>query len=137
LRQKPNKFFPYTLILAIVAFDQSSKFLAQKYLAISCNRGFALGISEVPLVVLLAILTLLGYFFIQEKNWISILSFSLILGGGIANFIDRLTVGCVRDFINFRFVPGLTWIPSFNLADVAISVGAGILVIRLLTIRRR
>ncbi len=122
LRQKPNKFFPYTLILAIVAFDQSSKFLVQKYLAISCNRGFALGISEVPLVALLAILILVGYLFIREKDRITILSYSLILGGGIANFTDRLAVGCVRDFIDFRFFP------SFNLADAVITLGVGLLV---------
>lgn len=43
---------------------------------------------------------------------------ALVLGGAIGNLIDRVRVGCVIDFIDFRF-----W-PVFNLADAAITAGA-------------
>ena len=45
-------------------------------------------------------------------------SSSLILGGAIGNLIDRLRVGAVIDFLDFRI-----W-PVFNLADSCITVGA-------------
>ena len=47
---------------------------------------------------------------------------SLVLGGALGNFHDRLTQGMVTDFLEFyagRFV----W-PAFNVADAAITVGA-------------
>lgn len=47
---------------------------------------------------------------------------SLVLGGALGNFYDRLTQGMVTDFLEFyagRFV----W-PAFNVADAAITVGA-------------
>jgi signal peptidase II len=50
----------------------------------------------------------------------------LALGGTMGNLIDRLRLGSVIDFIDFSF-----W-PTFNLADSAICVGAGILIILLL-----
>ncbi|MGE5593527.1 MAG: signal peptidase II [Betaproteobacteria bacterium] len=47
---------------------------------------------------------------------------ALVLGGAVGNLIDRVRVGCVIDFIDFRF-----W-PVFNLADVAITAGAFLVV---------
>lgn len=46
------------------------------------------------------------------------LSAGLILGGAIGNLIDRLRVGAVIDFLDFRI-----W-PVFNLADSCITLGA-------------
>lgn len=51
------------------------------------------------------------------------LATGLLLGGAIGNAIDRITLGYVRDFIE---VPHF---PSFNLADVAITMGVVILVL--------
>ena len=46
----------------------------------------------------------------------------IILSGAISNFIDRLWVGGVVDFIQFHL--GLWYFPIFNIADVAITLGA-------------
>jgi len=52
---------------------------------------------------------------------------SLVLGGAIGNLIDRATLGYVTDFIQVWF--GSWPFPAFNIADSAISVGAGLLLI--------
>jgi signal peptidase II len=51
---------------------------------------------------------------------------ALILGGALGNLWDRVAYGHVVDFLDFHAY-GLHW-PAFNVADSAISVGAGILI---------
>ena len=51
---------------------------------------------------------------------------ALILGGALGNLWDRLAWGHVVDFLDFH-AAGWHW-PAFNVADSAISVGAGILI---------
>ncbi len=55
---------------------------------------------------------------------------SLIMGGALGNLWDRATSGRVVDFLLF-YVKRYQW-PVFNLADSAIVVGAGLLVIEIL-----
>lgn len=47
----------------------------------------------------------------------------LLLGGGLANLFDRLADGTVTDMID------LGWFPSFNVADVALNVGVGLVLL--------
>jgi signal peptidase II len=51
---------------------------------------------------------------------------ALILGGALGNLLDRVAYGHVVDFLDFHAM-GWHW-PAFNIADSAISVGAGILI---------
>jgi signal peptidase II len=51
---------------------------------------------------------------------------SLVLGGAIGNVIDRVRLGAVLDFLDFHAF-GYHW-PAFNVADIAISSGAVLLV---------
>lgn len=55
----------------------------------------------------------------------------LVLGGALGNIINRLTVGPVVDFLDFyvRTDTGEHHWPAFNLADIAICVGIGTLVL--------
>jgi signal peptidase II len=55
---------------------------------------------------------------------------ALLAGGALGNFVDRLTRGYVIDFIDWhwRNQPGLRW-PTFNVADVAICVGVGLMLL--------
>ncbi|WP_231759541.1 signal peptidase II [Microbulbifer elongatus] len=55
---------------------------------------------------------------------------ALILGGALGNLWDRMLLGYVRDFISVYY--GSWHFPVFNVADMAISVGAAMLVIELL-----
>lgn len=52
---------------------------------------------------------------------------ALILGGAIGNVIDRLEHGYVVDFIHAHW--GAAYFPAFNVADAAITVGAGLLLL--------
>ena len=54
-------------------------------------------------------------------------SFSLIIGGALGNVIDRFTHGAVVDFLSFHAGP-YYW-PAFNLADSAITLGVGLMLI--------
>ena len=54
----------------------------------------------------------------------------LILGGAIGNLIDRARLGYVVDFLDLYW-RGHHW-PTFNVADVGISVGVGLLVVDML-----
>ncbi len=53
-------------------------------------------------------------------------AFALIFGGAVGNIIDRIHFGYVHDFIDFR-----VW-PVFNVADSAITVGVGLLLLQML-----
>jgi len=51
---------------------------------------------------------------------------ALVLGGALGNVIDRIRFGYVVDFVDVHAM-GWHW-PAFNVADSAISIGAGILI---------
>jgi signal peptidase II len=60
---------------------------------------------------------------------------SLILGGALGNVIDRLLHGYVIDFIQVHYRSA--YFPSFNVADSAITIGAGLLILdELLRVKR-
>lgn len=59
---------------------------------------------------------------------------ALILGGAAGNLYDRLLQGAVTDFLDFHLA-GYHW-PAFNIADSAITVGAGLILLELLPARR-
>lgn len=62
-------------------------------------------------------------------------SLMCILGGAIGNVIDRIQHGHVIDFLLFYWHPW--YFPAFNIADVAITIGAILLILdELLRIRR-
>lgn len=86
------------------------------------QRWFFAAIALVVSVVITAWLRQLD----DEERWLP-LALSLILGGAIGNFIDRLNFGYVVDFIQVYYK---TWYwPAFNIADSAICVGAVVLVL--------
>ncbi len=62
-----------------------------------------------------------------EMNKRNILAFGLLMGGVFGNLSDRLFLGMVRDFLKFRIF-GYDF-PIFNVADMCIVVGIGLLII--------
>lgn len=63
----------------------------------------------------------------QPTRKIEKYGYELVLGGAIGNFIERLLMGYVTDFLDFNFF-GYNY-PIFNLADCFIVIGIGLLVI--------
>ena len=95
------------------------------------NSGIAFGLAgDVPpaLLVLLAVVVVVTVIVIGSRlRWkYSSLAVGLILGGAVGNLIDRTTRGSVVDFISLPH-----W-PTFNLADIAITVGVALLLLGML-----
>lgn len=98
------------------------------------NRGAAFGIFQDTRWFLVGVTSIvvagIVVFFIKQpkKHPMLICSGMLIVAGGIGNLIDRVANGYVVDFLNFLFIE----FPCFNVADVCVSVGAGLLVLYIL-----
>jgi signal peptidase II len=60
-----------------------------------------------------------------REPWLAA-ALALVLGGALGNLIDRVLLGHVVDFLYFHY-RGFSW-PAFNIADIAISCGAIMLV---------
>lgn len=75
------------------------------------------------LVVQIALSIALTWLLLRTPGRWMQLALGLILGGALGNILDRATIGAVIDFLLFHWEDWL--FPTFNLADSAISVGAG------------
>lgn len=105
------------------------------------NRGAAFGLFadspgqwKIAMLVLFSVVALVVVSALLWRNSHSMTStgvgLALILGGAIGNLWDRLVSGRVVDFLLF-YIGQYQW-PAFNVADSAIVVGAGLLVIEIL-----
>lgn len=106
------------------------------------NRGAAFGILQEQRLFFIIITTaivagILWYAHImREKGSKTLLiGLALVLGGALGNFIDRVRFGEVVDFFKFNF--GSYTFPIFNVADSAIVIGVGLILLdTLLDVRR-
>ncbi len=145
-----------SLGLAVLAVDQVVKFLALSHLTLGLpvqivdgffaltlilNPGLAFGLlSAMPpgwrWVVALLSLTALGVLLKLSARLLpaggrtAAIGLGLIFGGAVGNLVDRYRFGAVVDFIDLYW-KSYHW-PAFNVADSAISVGVGLLALRLL-----
>jgi len=103
-------------------------------LRLSHNPGVAFGVGDrLPgplLIALTATVTAVLAVAAIRGVFPSRVAAGLVLGGAVANLADRVIGGTVVDFLD------LGWWPSFNLADVALSVGCGLLVLKSLRAER-
>jgi signal peptidase II len=128
---------------AAVALDQFTKSLAVRELAdgpvdlvwtlrlsLSFNHGaaFGMGRGSTPIVLALGVVmlvVLVGFGRHVVERSAGAVAMGLLLGGALGNIVDRLVRdngGAVIDFIDFQ------WWPIFNVADIAITCGAVLLV---------
>ncbi len=63
---------------------------------------------------------------VKSSDKIQVLALSMVFGGAVGNYIDRIRVGYVIDFLDFHYKNIYAW-PAFNIADSAIVVGIIIL----------
>ncbi|WP_078380964.1 signal peptidase II [Sutcliffiella halmapala] len=138
----------YLIALFIIIVDQVTKWLVVQYMELGenipiienflyltshRNQGAAWGILQGQMYFFYVITTVVVIGLIvyikklpYDQKWMKF-ALSLMLGGAIGNFIDRLLHQEVIDFIN-------TWIftydfPIFNVADSALVIGVGIILV--------
>ncbi len=140
----------YAVILFIIIIDQISKLYIRMgmdfnqsipvidgffHITFVRNLGAAFSIlqGKQPLLIIvtfIALSAIIIYLAIKRKenHWLLALSLSLIAGGGLGNLIDRIRLGYVVDFFDFRVFP------VFNIADISICIGCGLFILYLLFI---
>ncbi len=104
------------------------------------NTGAAFGIfsDQRTLLIIITIAALIFIFIysfrFQNSRWMQT-SLGFLLGGAVGNFIDRVYLGSVVDFLQFGIESKNLFWPTFNVADVSVCIGAGMLIVYLFRIQ--
>jgi signal peptidase II len=103
------------------------------------NRGVAFGLFSafgdvfVPVAIAIMSVIVIYYRGLVGRRLLLRTALALQLGGALGNLLDRLRYGAVVDFLDFHIdAINFHW-PVFNLADTAIVIGVGILLVCLTT----
>jgi signal peptidase II len=131
------------VVAAVVLVDQLTKSWAVRELAdrsihlfwtlrleLSFNSGFAFsqgqGLTRYITVLVVLLIAVLVWWSRGVDSWLLAIALALLIGGALGNLSDRLFRshgGAVIDFIDPQ------WWPVFNVADMAVSCGAVLLVL--------
>ena len=154
------RLMPYLLAVAILALDRLTKLAIERKVEFyetypvipgffqivhTQNRGIAFGLfndgaTETSSgILILFSLVILGFIAallwhagraMQAEHWTLRYGLGAILGGALGNVYDRVAhQGSVTDFLDFYW--GRMHFPVFNVADSAITIGAGLLLINM------
>lgn len=143
----------FFLFIAILVLDQWTKSLAVLHLKGQSpihiidnhlsllyveNRGAAFGLLQDRRLFFIVISTVVIGFLIYylQKNVhkhgiLANLAIVILIAGALGNLIDRIRLSYVVDFIALKF-GGLMNFPVFNIADIAVVCGAGLLIFMML-----
>ena len=141
---------PIISVIALISFDQLTKYLAESGLSsapkvlidgvlelrLVHNSGAAFGIlgGAMWLFYLITIIVLVAIIFIyikflKNRKFLPLKVLSIIIfSGALGNFIDRIRLGYVVDFIYISFIN----FPVFNIADIFVSWSAVLILILLI-----
>lgn len=138
----------YVFAFIVILLDQLSKWLIVKKMDISesiviiedffritshRNSGAAWGILQDQMIFfyIITFIVVIGIIYYMQKhaknNGLLASALSLLLGGAIGNFIDRLFRKEVVDFLDFKII-NYNY-PIFNIADSALFIGVAVLII--------
>lgn len=133
----------YFLIILLVSMDQGIKWLIDKnfmpreslpvidgifhltYIR-NTGAGFGLFAGKQRFLIIITIIILISLIIYRYKNGKSLLrdaALVFLFAGALGNLLDRVRLSYVIDYLDFR-----VW-PVFNLADILINIGAGLLII--------
>ena len=136
------------LLAFILAFDQITKFVTENSLGyrqsyevienffwihILRNTGGAWsmfsGNDWLFMIIPPAAFIAMCYFYITSKENQRLFRFAIILlmAGTLGNYFDRLQLGYVRDFLSFNIFGYM--FPVFNVADISLNLGVGVLIL--------
>ena len=124
-----------TAVISALPFGESVGFAGLRIAPVQ-NTGVAFGLLRGygPVLAVIAVLIAVLVFVLAKRDVRSPLTgaaLGLVIGGAVGNLLDRLVRGYVFDFIDLR-----VW-PVFNLADCAITVGIGLLILEIIFLERR
>lgn len=143
--------FYYIIAFLVILLDQVTKWLVVKnmylgesitviedflYITSHRNRGAAWGIlqGQMWFFYVITVIVIIGIIYYIQKyakgKMLLGLSLGLMLGGAIGNFIDRVIRKEVVDFVNTIIIN--YDFPVFNIADSALVVGVGLLMLQML-----
>ncbi len=140
----------YVIAIFILLFDQISKSLIEIYfklnesfvivkdffnITVAHNTGGAWSILNnhsylFIIFSVVALIVLIRFMFQFKNNLRNNIAFACTVAGIMSNLADRLFLGYVRDFLDFK-VLGYDY-PIFNIADIAIVVGVLLLIVAIL-----
>ena len=138
-KQQPTRGWQYLILVVwLIAVDQLTKLMVRVMtpdiyigilsLHLTTNTGaifgYFKGMNSVFILLSFIVIGVLIYHFreLSHKNWAPM---AMVLAGVLGNLIDRLLLGHVIDFIDFRI-----W-PVFNIADSAVTISVVFLIILL------
>lgn len=145
-----KKYFKIIILtILLIIFDQVSKLFITNYFEVGDsltiinnflkflyikNTGAAFGLFMDNIFILIIITNILLVYLIIElkkniNNKVFVISLSLIISGALGNLIDRIFRGYVVDFISFTLFNKEMAI--FNIADIFITIGVTILLVRI------
>lgn len=151
----------YAAAIVVFVADRSTKWLVETHVSFldtwrvipgffdivhTENRGVAFSLFNESasewrqgLLVLFSLVAvaLVGWYILRRAERLdrfSLAGFALILGGAAGNLFDRVVWGRVTDFLDF-YLGSYHW-PAFNVADSAIVVGSGLLLLEAIRPRR-
>ena len=92
------------------------------------TRGNVLGTLILTLLGLAALIFVAYYFRVVPRHDRPLLiALALVMGGAVGNLLDRILRGAVTDFVDFYY--GTYHWHTFNIADTAISIGIGLMIL--------
>ncbi len=143
----------YLIIAAVIIFDRVVKKVVATnmypwetipviedvfHLTFVQNRGAAFSMWQEQWIILIGlplVVIAIGFviIFLMRKKWdkVMLTAIAFICGGGLGNLIDRMSLGYVVDMFDFRVFP------VFNIADIFICVGCGLMILDVLLVERK
>ena len=150
MRALANPWIGFLLAVMVIGLDQYTKALATAQLAyrvpvevtswfdlmLAHNTGAAFSFLAsaggwqrwflTAVAVAVSVVVVIWLTRLKQSERILGVALGLVLGGGVGNLIDRVSLGYVVDFISWHYNDWY-W-PAFNIADAAICLGAVLLV---------
>jgi signal peptidase II len=156
IRNLKSKISMSLIAVAVFVADQVTKSIVERRISESAvvrvipgffnlintkNSGAVFGIFsdssawwKTPLLIVVSVTLLIAVVALiirtQNLQWATSLGLALVLGGAISNLFDRVRSGLVEDFLDF-YIRSYHW-ATFNLADSAIVVGTGFIILKVL-----
>lgn len=135
--------FKATLLwIFLLALDQISKyffcnqnlFSNLPFIHSSFNTGISWSLPiHLYIIIFISVLAIIALIFLLKNKKINQISFIFLLAGTLWNFIDRIFLWWVRDFINIQVFS----FPIFNIADVMLSIWIIVLIIQEIRLEKK